>query len=133
MLATIAPSLTCWLCVLLAIPRRSLPGNEVAESVYSRLLGRQQRLLLLALTSTVIALVGAVTTLPEQIDPDLHALRTARASCTYPLTGGRICPILEPGGVWVQAQVQADGSWQALPAGTANASNPYDDPATRNR
>lgn len=133
MIALLSIAGTCWLCALLAVPRTPLPGNDVAELVYRRLLGRQQPLLLLALFSTVIALVSPVATLPTRIDPDLLALRGARASCTYPLTGGPICPVLEPGGVWVQAQAQADGSWRVLPAGTVPGRNPYDDPATRNR
>jgi hypothetical protein len=45
MFAYTAIPLTCWLCALLAHPHRSLPGNGVAEIVYRRLLGRQQRLL----------------------------------------------------------------------------------------
>lgn len=35
-LATIA--LTCWLCTLIALPRKPLPNNEVQELVYTRLL-----------------------------------------------------------------------------------------------
>jgi hypothetical protein len=133
MLPLAAIALTCWLCVLLAIPRKPLPGNDIAELVYRRLLGCQQRLLLLALIATAIALVGAVAALPERVDPNLQSLRGARASCTYPLIGGPICPVLEPGGVWAQAQGQADGSWRVLPARTVAALNPHGDPAARKR
>jgi len=41
MLTLIAIPLTCWLCAFVAIPRKPLPGNEVQELVYARLLGRQ--------------------------------------------------------------------------------------------
>lgn len=33
--------LMCWLCVLVAMPHKPLPNNEVQELVYARLLGRQ--------------------------------------------------------------------------------------------
>lgn len=37
----IALPVTCWVCTLLATPRRPHLGNEVEELVYARLLGRQ--------------------------------------------------------------------------------------------
>src|SRR5262245_62159245 len=86
----IATALTCWVCTLVAAPRRPLPGNEVEELVYARLLGRQQRLLLLTLVITGIALVGTLAAVPQHINPDLHALRDARGTCTYPASGGPI-------------------------------------------
>jgi hypothetical protein len=51
---------TCWACALLAVPRRPMPGNEVAELVYSRLLGRQQRLVLAASTATAMVGIAAL-------------------------------------------------------------------------
>src|SRR5690242_12795065 len=56
--------LTCWLCALVAIPRRPLPGNEVQELVYARLLGRQQRLVLLALVVSLVVGFSFVVRLP---------------------------------------------------------------------
>lgn len=44
MLTCIAIPLTCWLCAMLAIPRKPIYGDEVAELVY-RSLGRRQQLL----------------------------------------------------------------------------------------
>jgi hypothetical protein len=131
----IAIPLTCWVCTLVAAPRRPLPGNEVEELVYARLLGRQQRLLLLTLVITGIALVSALATVPQHIDPDLHALRDARGTCTYPSSGGPICPVLQPGGAWTQTQEQPDGSWRDVPTvtGPVFVTNPYDDPATHMR
>jgi hypothetical protein len=57
----VAIATTCWGCALLAIPRKPLPGNEVAELVYSRLLGRQQRLVLAAAAATVAVVIAALT------------------------------------------------------------------------
>jgi len=45
----------CWLCALLAIPRRPLPGNEVAELTYRRLVGRHHLLVALAIAVTLLA------------------------------------------------------------------------------
>jgi hypothetical protein len=131
----IAIATTCWLCALVATPHRPRLGNEVAELVYARLLGRQQRLILLALALTGATLVGSIATLPQRIDPDLNALRGARVTCTYPSSGGPICPVLQPGGTWVLTQEQPDGSWLAMPTATGPifATNPYDDPETHPR
>src|SRR5436305_781925 len=49
MLALATIPVTCWLCTLIATPRRPRLGDEVAELVYSRLLGRQQLLRLFAI------------------------------------------------------------------------------------
>jgi hypothetical protein len=132
MLTLLSISITCWLCALVAVPHRPLPDNEVAERVYSRLLGRRQRLLLLALLPTGAAFVALVANLPQRIDPDLEALRTARHACTYPATGAPICPILLPGGEWVHAEVHVDGSWRVVPTATGQGveANPLDDPKT---
>ncbi|MDQ6748939.1 MAG: hypothetical protein M3010_12650 [Candidatus Dormibacteraeota bacterium] len=46
MATLIAVPLTCWLCVLIALPRRPLPGCEVQDLVYTWLLGRQRWLVL---------------------------------------------------------------------------------------
>ena len=56
---TAAIPLTCWLCALIAAPRRPRVGNEVAELVYIRLLGRQQRLVLLAAVATAVLFITA--------------------------------------------------------------------------
>jgi hypothetical protein len=68
---------TCWLCVLLAHPRRPLPDHEVQELVYARLLGRYQRLVLVALIVTGVGVFALLTTLPRH----LHAARTLPPPC----------------------------------------------------
>jgi len=45
--------LTCWLCALLAIPRKPLPGDEVQELVYRRLVA-------LAVVATLVACCSAL-------------------------------------------------------------------------
>lgn len=135
MWSLVAIPATCSVSALVAAPRRARVGNEVAEPVNARLLGRQQRLVLLALLVTSATLIGAVAALLRRIYPDLHALRDARGMCIYPLSGGPVCPVLQPGGKWGQAQAQRDGSWLVVPTATGPvlATNPYDDPATHMR
>lgn len=70
MLAYAAIPLTCWLCALIAAPRRPRVGNEVAELVYIRLLGRQQWLVLLAAVATAVLFVALVITLPQRGSAD---------------------------------------------------------------
>lgn len=131
----IASAATGWLMALLAIPRRPRRDNEVEELVYARLLGRQQRLLLLAFALTAATLVGGIATLPRRIDPDLRSVREARQTCTSPPVGGPICLELQPGGAWARVQAQRDGSWWVMPMATGPAlpTSPYDDPRTGNR
>jgi hypothetical protein len=80
-LTLIAIPLTFWLAALVATPRRPMQDNEVAELVYVRLLGRQQRLILLALLASGVALLLAVALLPQRIDSDLRGLRSTQAEC----------------------------------------------------
>ena len=115
----IAISLTSWLCAGIALPRTPFPGNEVQDHTYARLLGRQQRVAILAIALTGAALIGALATLPARIDPDLSALRAARSRCIYPRSGGPICPVLQLGGTWAQTQAQPDGDSPATVAAGA--------------
>ena len=66
--AMIVVTLTCWLCTLVASPRKPRVGDEAAELVYSRLLGRQQRLVLLAFVATAALLLTLVFSLPQRVD-----------------------------------------------------------------
>lgn len=58
--------LTCWLCALIATPARPRTGDEVQELVYRHLVGRQQRLALLACACTVLALFLLFVALTQQ-------------------------------------------------------------------
>ncbi len=58
---------TCWLCALLAIPRKPLPGNETQELVYRRLIGRHQLLVALAFAVTLVTCCGMMISLFAQV------------------------------------------------------------------
>jgi hypothetical protein len=80
--ALLIVTLTCWLCTIVAIPRKPQVGDEAAELVYRRLLGRQQRLTLLACVATGALLLTFVLSLPQRVDatPDRAPLTETHAS-----------------------------------------------------
>jgi hypothetical protein len=82
----IAVSVTCWLCALVALPRKPRLGNEVEELIYARLLGRQRRVALLAIGVTAALLLTAIVALPQQVNAVPTA--PATASCADEM----ICP-----------------------------------------
>ena len=133
MFALAVAAMICWIVVLIARPRTPLPGNEVQELVYSRLLGRQQVLMLFALLVTGMALLVFIVGLPQRMDPDLRAVRRTQAACLdarhkasdaldYGITSAAHCYELQPGGTWVQKVERPDGSW--LVVGTVLAPSP---------
>ena len=66
----IAVPLTCWLCLLLAIPHRPRHDDEVAQLIYRRLVARHQLLILIASSITLTVIGGAVLThLAQAITP----------------------------------------------------------------
>lgn len=75
MIPLVTAALAFWAAALIARPRRPLPGNEVQELVYVRLLGRQQILTTIALGVTLLALLVGILALPQQ---DALALSCAR-------------------------------------------------------
>ncbi len=60
MIALLSITITCWLCALIAIPRKPRLDNEVAELVYRRLVGRHQLLVALAVSATLVATLCAL-------------------------------------------------------------------------
>ena len=66
MLTVVAIPLTCWLCALIAAPRKPIPNHEVQELVYWRLVARHPLLLALATATTLVVVLvlvlSAVTT-----------------------------------------------------------------------
>ncbi len=62
MVTPIALALTCWLCVLLATPRRPRRGDEVEELVHAHLVGRCQRVMVVAVIVTLGAFVTCIAT-----------------------------------------------------------------------
>jgi hypothetical protein len=104
--------LTCWLCVLVAFPRKPLPGNEVEELVYARLLGRQQRLVLLAFLISAVAVITFVIHLPGRVlsTEDAPVQQAQPVVCDTPMTGSGVCWVGRPGGMWTVERHQPDGS-----------------------
>jgi hypothetical protein len=123
--------LTCWLCAFLAVPRKPRVGNEVEELVYARLLGREQRLLLLACAVTVVTLFVLVLSLPRSIDPTLDAERhPPQVVCRHDAwSAAAICYTRRPEGTWVEKVVAADGTWRQV---GIVASPPADERADHN-
>jgi hypothetical protein len=84
MVTLAAVALTCWLCAVLAMPRKPRLNDEIQELVYARLLGRQQTLMLIALVATAGALFAFVALArPAHINLDLNGVRHPYARCTY--------------------------------------------------
>jgi hypothetical protein len=109
MLAYAAIPLTCWLAALLAAPRTPRIGNEVEELVYARLLGRQERLRLLAIVATGAAFLWFALALPgHAADPDGPA--AVRQVCTERPGTAPTCYTRQPGGGWRVERWQADGT-----------------------
>jgi len=108
----IAIVLTCWCCVLIAVPRKPLPGNEVEEFVYTRLLRRHERLVLLATGVTAVALLTLVVT---------EAFRANDVSAFVPEQQRRVCRdgsavlltcyVPQPSGRWRRDELQSNGTW----------------------
>jgi hypothetical protein len=116
MLAYAAIPLTCWLCALVAIPRKARIGNEVEELVYARLLGRQQRLVLLACIVSALTVGTAIVGLPHRAVPDLAASGGGDSACVGHGTYA-ICDTVATGVRSVRER-QEDGTWAALGAVT---------------
>ena len=111
MVTLAAVALTCWLCSLLALPRKPLPNNEVQELVYARLLGRQQFLRLLALIVTIAAFLTLIALArPNHSDPGLNPVRQPNAPCNQGASASAFCATVQPGTRIVQ-EVQGDGTW----------------------
>ena len=132
--------LTCWTCAFVARPREPLPGQEIQELVYTRLLGRQQRLPVLAVIATATLLLTFLVGMPERVDRDLAVIRQAHAACRALVTGGgagsnHICYEPQPGGGWRMEVVHADGSRHVIATIAAPLFAPtgWDDPHTANR
>jgi hypothetical protein len=96
MMTYISIALTCWLCALVAVPQKPLPGNEAQELVYARLLGRHQRLVILALVVSSVMFFASVVSIARQRDADLVAQRAANAPCSEETAGMGSCGAIQP-------------------------------------
>lgn len=109
MVTLAAIALTCWLCSLIARPRKPVAGNEAQELVYVRLLGRQQTLMLLALVVTAGVLLALVIAIrPGRIDPNFAALRRPNASCIQGAYNPGTCAAPQAGTRAIR-EIQDDG------------------------
>jgi hypothetical protein len=134
--------LTCWVCALIAIPRKPRFGNEAEELAYFRLLGRQRTLALIALCITAVVFIVGVLSLPQRLDPDLHAVRQARVACAasrasaldgldYGIIITSRCYEFQPGGTWAERLEKPDGSWVIVATMTSPPSFVSSSPAPR--
>ena len=108
MMTCIAIALTCWLCALVASPQKPLPGNEVQELVYSRLLARYQRVLLLALVATVAVALVLMIALAQRAGVDAESTPGADVVCTDAPGTVPTCYQRVTGG-WQEERLGADG------------------------
>jgi hypothetical protein len=113
LLACMLAATTCWCCVLVVQPHRIHLANEHEWEAhrYTHLLGRQRRLIVLAMICTAAA-VFAFLIVPTEVSPILNDIRQARASCgeqTSPYDP-TVCYALKPGGIWVVEVYGPDGS-----------------------
>lgn len=109
MLTLAAIPLTCWLCALIALPRKPLPDNEVQELVYARLLGRQRTLMLFALLVTLGGLLVLLATVrPSHVDADLDTVRRANVACIQVAYNLAPCGTPQPNVLLIR-EIQDDG------------------------
>jgi hypothetical protein len=114
MVTLAAVALTCWMCSLIALPRKPLPNNEVQELVYARLLGRQHLLMLLALVATAGALLTLVVLArPSRVNSDFSAARRLNAPCIQSAYDPTACATPQPG-TRVVRELQDDGKWAVV-------------------
>jgi hypothetical protein len=97
MMTCIAVALTCWLCALAASPQKPLPDNEIQELVYARLLGRRERVMLLAVAMTIVAFASIVATLPQRAGAETGRLTRSSTSCIQLLDETDPCITVQPG------------------------------------
>lgn len=107
---------TLWIAVFLVAPHKPLPNNEVQELVYARLLGRQQRVILLAVIVTAVAFLALIADMPHRTDALADTAPRTRHLCNDLPMGQLICYTLQPTGIWVTEQLQPDGIWHIVGA-----------------
>lgn len=112
MITLAAVALTCWVCSLIALPRKPLPNNEVQELVYARLLGRQHRAVLLAIVVTALGFFALVLSMPSRPAAHPPGAPSRRQICFDGAGNLPTCYTPQPGGAWLQEDLQASGTWR---------------------
>ncbi len=105
---------TLWIATFVAAPHKPLPNNEVQELVYSHLLGRQQRVILLALIVTAVSFFVLIAGMPHRADTSATIAPRTRHLCTDLPMGQLVCYTLQPTGIWVAERLQPDGIWHII-------------------
>jgi hypothetical protein len=108
-----AAVVSLWVATLVAMPRRPLPGNELAELVYIRLLGRHQRVALLACAVTALAAVTLLGALTRYAATDAKEMRGEHVICIDQATTPTTC-FREVVGGWQEEQLGTDGEWHLV-------------------
>jgi hypothetical protein len=112
MFAYVAIPLTCWVCTCIAIPRKPRPGNEVEELVYARLLGRQHRLVLIALAATAVVFFALITTAIQPAAQPTSAAKGNPVALSSDREGAvPNCMATPTSGIPTCYELQADGTW----------------------
>lgn len=105
---------TLWIAAFVAAPHKPLPHNEVQELVYARLLGRQQRIVLLASIVTAIAFFVLIAGMPNRANTLMNTAPRTQQRCNDQPASQPICYTLQPSGIWVAEQLQPDGTWSLI-------------------
>ncbi len=112
--------LVLWLAALVARPRRPLPNNEVEELVYSRLLGRHERLMLLALIATGLVFFAGVTTIPQHVERNIVPMNAERVCADDSALGPPSCVTRRADGTWQREVLRSGSGWQVVATGTVS-------------
>jgi hypothetical protein len=91
--AVCASAVSLWIAAWVAIPHKPFSANEVQALVYSRLIGRQQRLVALALVGTAMLLITVIVAVSQSLQAD--ADRAVSQAITVPVTAPTPQPTLQ--------------------------------------
>src|SRR5262249_45115140 len=108
----VAVVLVCWVCALIATPRRPLPNSPLDEVVSAQVRRHQQRAMAFAVSAALLALLASVLARPSSVDADAEAIRQERVAvhgCVSKLDSGElICDVQRVDGRWVKLRQTAD-------------------------
>jgi hypothetical protein len=109
-----ASVVSLWLAAFVTMPRKPLPNNEVQELVYARLLGRQHRAVLLATIVTALGFFALVLSVPVRPAAHPNGAPSRRQICFDGAAILLTCYTPQPGGMWIQEELQASGTWRVV-------------------
>jgi hypothetical protein len=103
-----------WIAALVAMPRKPLSHDDVQELVYFHLLGRQHRVVLLAIIVTVLGLLALVLSMPSSLAARGNNAPQRQQICVNISGSPPTCYTPQPGGEWLEEEWQADGTWRVI-------------------